>query len=184
MARKATQHGLQYYTNGGPNIGPLEFNDIVIDSVNGYGIYGFNAQSASFNDVHISNAGLDGATSNGSCAQFVWNGNVALSKFSASGCYRTGILAIQNTSLSIDTATITDAWKKGSLETGAKAFDLNSNGSIRIRSVSIVDNSDPATGYVFSETQNGSGAVNGIYGLIRFGALNLIHGSPAVSLQQ
>jgi Pectate lyase superfamily protein len=182
--RKGTQHGIQYYTNGGPNIGPLQFTDIVIDSVNGYGIYGLNAQSVSLNDVHVSNSGLDGATSNGSCAQFVWNGSVALSKFSARGCYRTGVLAIQNTSLSIDTATVTDAWKKGALESGAKAFDLVSNGSIRINSVNIVDNSDPATGYTFSESQNGSGAVSGVSGLIRFGALKLIHGSPSVSFQQ
>jgi hypothetical protein len=184
ISRKGTQHGIQYYTNGGPNIGALQFNAIVVDSVNGYGIYGLNAQSVGLSDVHVSNAGLDGATSNGSCAQFVWNGNVALSKFSARGCYRTGILAIQNTNLSIDSATVTDAWKKGALESGAKAFDLLSNNSIRISSVSIVDNANPATGYTFSETQNGSGAVNGINSVIRFGALKLIHGSPTVSFQQ
>jgi hypothetical protein len=184
IPRKGTQHGLQYYTNGGPNIGPLQFNDIVIDSVNGYGVYGFNAQSATFNDVHVSNAGLDGATSNGSCAQFVSNNSITLSKFSARECYRTGILAMQNTNLSIDTATVTDAWKKGSIEAGAKAFDLNSNGNIRVSSATVVDNSNPPTGYTFSETQNGAGAVSGIYGLIRYGTLNLVHGSPAVSVQQ
>jgi hypothetical protein len=184
ILRKGTQHGIQYYTNGGPNIGSMQFNDVVIDSINGYGIYGLNAQSVSLNDVHVSNAGLDGATSNASCAQFVWNGNVALSRFSARGCYRTGVLAIQNNSLSIDSATVTDAWKKGGVESGAKAFDLLSNGNIRVSSISIVDNANPATGYTFSESQNGSGAVTGIFSLIRFGALNLIHASPGVSFQQ
>jgi hypothetical protein len=184
VPRKGTQHGIQYYTAAGPNIGPLEFHDIVIDSVSGYGIYGFNAQSVQFKNIHISNAGLDGAVSNGSCAQFVYNGSVTLSKFTARECYRAGILAIQNSNLVIDNAAVTNAWKKGVQESGAKAFDLISNESIQVSDVSIVDNSNPPTGYTFSESQNGSGAVNGISSQIRFGRLSLIAGSPSVSVEK
>ena len=184
VPRAGTQNGIQYWTTGGSDIGPLHFDHIVIDSVKGYGIYGVNAESSRFDEVHISNAGLDGAASNGSCAQFYANGAVALSKFSARECYRAGIQAIQNSNLTIENATVTNAWKKGPQESGAKAFDLVLNQSIRVTDVSIVDNSNPATGYAFNENANGFGTVNGIFSQIRFGRLSLHLGSPAVSVQQ
>jgi hypothetical protein len=183
ISRAGTQHGIQYWTNGGPNIGSLQFNDIIIDSTNGYGITGFNADSATFTDVHVSNSGLDGQTSNASCAQFIYHGTLTLSQFSSRECYRDGIMAIANSSVAITNATVTDAWKKGSLESGAKAYDLVSNNSITVSNVSVADSGNPPNGYTFNENGNGSGSVNTIYSQIPFGALALVHGSPGVSIK-
>jgi hypothetical protein len=183
VPRTGTQHGIQYYTNGGPNIGALQFSSIIIDSTNGYGIDGLNSDSVSITDVHVSNAGLDGAVSNASCAQFVSNGNVVISRSSARACYRTGIAALQNSNVAIDSTSVTDAWEKGTIEAGAKAYDMVSNDVINISNVSVVDNDNPATGYTFNENQNGSGSVNKVSSDILYGSLVVIHASPGVSYQ-
>jgi hypothetical protein len=183
IRRVGTQHGIQYYINGGSNIGALQFSNIIIDSTNGSGISGLNADSVRISDVHVSNSGLDGTTSDASCAQLVWNGSVVITQSSVRGCYRSGISAIQNGSVSIDSTSVADAWKKGALESGAKAYDLVSNNSINVSNVSVVDDSSPATGYTFNENQNGSGSVVKISSNISFGSLVVIHGSPGVFCQ-
>jgi hypothetical protein len=184
IPRTGTQNGIQWWTNGGPNLGPLTFNDIIIDKTNGYGITGFNAQSAALTDVYVSNSGLDGATSNASCAQFVYNGTVSISKFTARSCYRDGLMAISNTNVSITDASVFNAWQKGRLESGAKTFDLVSNNTIQVTTTLIGDYSNPPNGYTFNENANGSGFVNGIVAQIPFGSLSIIHGSSGVTIQK
>jgi hypothetical protein len=179
--RRGTQVGIQYYTASGPNIGALRFNDIVIDSVKGFGIYGVNSDNVTFADVAISNAGLDATISNASCAMLYNNGTVSMSRVSTRECYRAGVLAIQNNNVTLDSTTVTNAWKKGSAEAGAKAFDIVANNRITVTNVAVVDQNNPATGYTFNENQNGAGAVNGVFFQLPFGAPTIVHGSTSVS---
>ena len=183
VPRTGTQNGIQYYITGGPNMGALQFSSIIVDSTSGYGITGSNASSVTVNDVHVSNAGLDSAVSNASCLQFVSNGNVAITRSSARGCYRTGVATLQNASVSIDSTSVTDAWLKGNLESGAKAFDVVANNAISISDVSVIDNDNPATGYTFNENQNGSGSVTKVSSDIIFGSLVVVHASSGVVYQ-
>jgi len=184
IPRAGTQNGIQWWINGGQNIGPLQFSDIIVDSTNGYGVTGLNAQSATFTNVHVSNSGLDGATSNASCSQFITNGTISLTQFSTRSCYRDGIMAISNNSVSITNATVTDAWRMGTEETGAKTFDLVSNDSISVTNAMVADNANPPRGYTFNENANRSGSINGLYSQIPHGGLVVVHGSAGVTLQK
>jgi hypothetical protein len=184
IPRTGTQNGIQWWINGGQNIGPLQFSDIIIDSTNGYGVTGLNAQSATFTNVQVSNSGMDGATSNASCAQFITNGTIRLTKFSTLTCYRAGIMAISNRSVSITNATVTDAWRMGTRETGAKTFDLVLNDSISVTNAMVVDDANPPIGYTFNENANRSGSINGLYSRIPHGGLVVVHGSAGVTMQK
>jgi Pectate lyase superfamily protein len=182
VVRKGTQNGIQYYTVGGATIGQLKFADILIESTAGYGLIGESAKSVSFDGVRVSNAGLDGIVSDGSCAKFWAHGSLTLTNSSLSGCYRVGLLATGNTNVSIDQLSVTNAWTKGTAEPGGKAVDLVGNSNIYVNNISITDHQNPATGFILNENQNSGGQVTKIYSQIDFGALRVINGSPTVSI--
>jgi hypothetical protein len=181
VPRKGTGNGIQYYTAGGMTMGPLRFQDIVIESTAGYGVIGESAKSVSFDGLRITNAGLDGPVSDASCAKFWAHESLTITKSSLNGCYRTGLLAIGNTSVLIDELSIVNAVKKKGGDN--KALDLVENAAISVNSISISDYRNPASGFILNENRNGSGQITRIYSRIDFGSFGVVHGSPSVSIR-
>jgi hypothetical protein len=181
VPRQGTVNGIQYYTNGGGTLGPLSFQDIAIESTSGYGVIGQNATAVSFDGLRITDAGLDGAVSDGSCAKFWAHQSLTVTNSSVNGCYETGLLAITNTNVSINQLSIINADKVTSGNN--KALDLVQNSAISVNDISISDYRNPAVGFILNENQNGSGTITGIFSRIDFGSFRIIHGDPSVSIR-
>jgi hypothetical protein len=183
VPRNGTQHGIMIYGSPSNPLGSLTFQNLHISGTNGSGVLGGGfVDSVTLNNIAITNAGLDGPVSNASCVSITGQSIVSVNGLSTQNCYRAGFLSVANSAVSVKGLTVTNAWTKGYAEAGAKAVDLFANGSIQVDSTVIIDNQARPTGYVFSEWQNGFGAVTNLTSQIEYGNLQVVGGSPGISV--